>query len=220
MADKNDKGARGADDDRAERDDDQETDDQNQDDDSASGGDDDEGKGKGVSHSTYKKTLTEAKKAKDRARKLAEENEALKAKALEGETNKEEKIKSLAKELAEQRKRNKELMGSTLKKALNDQVKAQAAKAGCLHPDKVMRLMDLSDVDVDADTLEADDGLISEKIAELKKDMPQLFSKAGSKINGKMPKGEGNEETEEKEDLSKLSKDELRKRLRELDKKK
>lgn len=219
MAGKNDKGAGGTDDESAERDDDiQETDDQTQDDDAS--GDDDEGKGKSVSRSTYKKTVAEAKRAKEKLRKIAEENEALKAKALEGETNKDEKIKSLSKALADSAKRNKELMGSTVKKALSDQVKAEAAKAGCLHPDKVMRLIDLSDVDVDSETLEADSGLIAEKLTDLRKEMPQLFKKAAPKINGKMPKGDGGEDdVQQKEDLSKLTKEQLRERLRDFDRK-
>lgn len=219
MANKNAAGAGGADDTNPADDvETEETDDQTQDDDTS--GEGDEGKGKGVSHSTYKKTLTEAKNAKSKLRKMAEEKAALEERLLAAEGNKDEKIKSLMTKNAELKKRERELMGTTVKKALSDQVKTQAQKAGCLHPDKVMRLLDLSDVEVDSDTLEADEGLIGEKLTDLKKEMPQLFSKAGPKINGKMPKGEAGDEREEKEDFSKLSMDEIKKRLRELDKKK
>ena len=212
MADKNDKSksASGAGDDDSVSDiDNQETDDGND-----SGGDDADDK---VSRSAYNKTVTEAKKAREKARKLAEEKAALEEKLLAAEGNKDEKIKSLAQQLADSKKAQKNLFGATVKKALSSQVKSEAAKAGSIDSDAVMKLLDLSDVEVDSDTLEADSDLLASKIADLKKEKPYLFSKAGPKINGKMPSGKGAAE-EEKEDLSKLSAAQIRDRLRAMDK--
>jgi hypothetical protein len=82
----------------------------------------------------------------------------------------------------------------------------------------VISLLDMSDLEVDPDTLEADAEIISSKIGDLKKAKPYLFSKSGPGINNKMPNGKTKPEAEKKEDLSKLSAQQLRDRLRELDK--
>lgn len=213
MGDKNDKskGASGADADETELVDETETTD-----DDASGDDE---SGKTVSHSTYKKTVSEAKKAKETARKLAEEKADLETRLLAAEGNKDEQIKSLQTKLAETTKKNKDIYGAMARKSLNSQIKAEAAKAGCIDPDAVISLADLSELEVDAETFEADADAIKEIVTGLKKSKPYLFSKPGPKINGKLPNGGNKGDDDGKEDLSKLTAQQIRDRLREMDKK-
>ncbi len=170
-----------------------------------------------VSRSTYIKSVTEAKAAKERARLAEEKVNRLEQEKLAASGDKDGTIAALKATLAEKEKSHKSLQQAVVKKALNAQVTAAAAKAGCVDPSAVMKLIDLSDLgDVDGDTLEADQDAVDSVVSALKKEKPYLFSKAGPKINGKNPTGKVDDEPQEKEDLSKLSVDEIKARLKKL----
>jgi hypothetical protein len=205
---KKEQGASGADDSQLDVDDvSDETDN------SDAGGDEGQGKSK---PNNSKKILSELKSERQKRRELEEKLSKAEQDKLAAEGNKDEMIKSLQAKLTKSEQRTKELYGSMAKKTLTAQVKAEATKAGCIDPDAVMALADLSELEVDAETFEADADAITEMVASLKKSKPYLFSKPGPKINGKMPGGGGKEE---KEDFSKLSKEQIRERLREMDSK-
>jgi hypothetical protein len=180
-------------------------------DDSGAGGDE---RSKGKSNPN-KKILGELKSERQKRRELEERLNQLESDKLKAEGNKDELIKSLQTKLEKSEKRTKELYGSMAQKTLNAQIKAEATKAGCIDPDAVMALADLSDLEVDAETFEADAEAVTEMITGLKKSKPYLFSKPGPKINTKLPGGGGKGE---KEDYSKMSKDQIREKLREMDK--
>ncbi len=158
------------------------------------------------------------KAARERARLAEEKATKLEQEKLEAQGNKDEQIKTLNAQLKEAKKMQKDLYGNIARKTLSAQVKALATTAGCIDPDAVMALSDLSELEVDATTFEADAQDVQAMIADLKKAKPYLFSKSAPKINGKMPNG-GTDRDEEKEDLSKLTMSELKKRLAEIDKK-
>jgi hypothetical protein len=183
--------------------------------DDASGDDDDK---KTVSHSTYKKTVAKEKAARERARIAEEKLTQAENDKLAAEGDKDKKIESLSAKLNEATKKQKDLYGAMARKTLGAQVKSLAAEAGCIDPDAVMALANLSDLEIDAETFEADPAEVKQVIADLKKGKPYLFSKAGPKVNGRMPNGR-DADAPEKEDLSKLSTEQLKERVRAMDKK-
>ncbi len=178
------------------------------------GGDDETEK---VSRSTYKKAVSQAKSARERA-KLAEERASqLEQEKLAAEGNKDEQLKKLNADLLKARQANKEIYGNIAKKTLNAQVKAAATAAGCIDPDAVLALADLSELDVDSQSFEADAQDVQAVIAALKKSKAYLFNKSAPNVNTRMPGGQGNSKAPQKEDLSKLTTEQLRNRLRQLD---
>lgn len=170
-----------------------------------------------VSRQTYLKTLDEAKSARRRAKAAEDRLTTLEQEKLAAEGNKDGQIQSLQKQLDDEKKTRKSLEQATVKKALNSQLTAALANAGCTKVDKALRLIDFKALgDVDGDTFEADAEAVSAAVSDLKKDVPEFFSKAGPKINTRMNKGDDDPQPDEKEDLSKLTSDQLRARLRDM----
>jgi hypothetical protein len=73
-------------------------------------------------------------------------------------------------------------------------VREEAAKIGCIDPDAVVKLADLSSVEVDAKTFRADKTQLVEVLETLRKEKPYLFGKSGPKLNTKTPGGAPPEE--------------------------
>lgn len=174
-----------------------------------------------VSRKSYQKAVTEAKNARVKLRDALEKAQALEDEKLRAAGDKDGEIKTLRQQLDAAQKTNKGLQQTVIKKALNAQIAQAATKAGCIDPDAVMRLIDLSEIgDVDAETLEADKDAVESTIQELKKSKPYLFQKPGPKINNRNPSGKIPADDVEKEDISKLTPAEIRLRLRKLDQQK
>lgn len=146
-----------------------------------------------VSYDTYKKTLSEAKRLKEQLK----EAQALKDRLVELEQNEqvrlgkhEETIADLRKQVEAANKGKKEVFQKFAYKSLGEQVKSEALKHGCVDPDALMKLADLSDVEIDAETFEADREKLAEIVSGIKGSKPYLFNKAAPKVNGSMPAGE------------------------------
>lgn len=146
-----------------------------------------------VSHETYKRTVGEVKRLKEQLR----EAQALKERLAELEQNEqmragkhEETIQSLRAELDKTKKSERSVFQKYAYKSLGSQVREEAMKHGCVDPNALMKLADLSDVEVDAETFEADKEKIAEIVSSMKTSSPYLFAKAAPKVNGKMPSGE------------------------------
>lgn len=145
-----------------------------------------------VSYDTYKKTLSEAKRLKEQLK----EAQALKDKLAELEQNEqvrlgkhEETITTLRKQLEDAKKGEKAVFQKFAYKSLGEQVKSEALKHGCVDPDALMKLADLSDIEIDAETFEADKEKLAEIVIGIKGAKPYLFNKSAPNINGKMPSG-------------------------------
>ena len=145
--------------------------------------------GKQVSHQTYRKTVEEAKAMRAKYRAAEERLKTLEDQRLFEQGNKDELIKSLRTKLDAESKKTKDLYGSFARKSLSAQLRSAASEAGCIDPDAVMSLADLSALEVDANTLEADGDEIKDVINGLKKSKPYLFQKSGPKLNAKLPNG-------------------------------
>jgi hypothetical protein len=158
-----------------------------------------------VKYESYKKVLGEAKNAKERARQLEAELEAKKNAELEAQGNYQEIIDNLkAKTLDLESKYRKE-RENTLWKDVTGAIKNEATRAGCINPDKLIRLLDKSDFE----TLQADDGQIRQEsvqqlIERAKKEDYYLFTKGNVPMMDAIPSNKI-----EKQNFNDLSKDEI-----------
>ena len=158
-----------------------------------------------VKYESYKKVLGEAKNAKERARSLEAELEAKKNAELEAQGNYQEIIDNLkAKTLDLESKYRKE-RENTLWKDVTGAIKNEATRAGCINPDKLIRLLDKSDFE----TLQADDGQIRQEsvqqlIERAKKEDYYLFTKGNVPMMDAIPSNKI-----EKQNFNDLSKDEI-----------
>lgn len=164
-----------------------------------------------VSHETYKRTVGEVKRLKEQLK----EAQALKDRLAELEQNEqmragkhEETIQSLRAENEKIKKSERAVFQKYAYRSLGSQVREEAMKHGCVDPDALMKLADLSDVEVDADTFEADREKIAEVVASMKAKSPYLFNKSAPKINGKMPNGDKVSDKKEM-DFKKMSAQEI-----------
>ncbi|MFO0447765.1 MAG: hypothetical protein ACK52I_03585 [Pseudomonadota bacterium] len=166
-----------------------------------------------VSYDTYKKTISQVKKLQAELKAREDLLEQEKQKTLEAEGNKDELISQLKSKVSELEKKTKETINSFAYVSLEAQVKAEAVKAGCIDPEAVMKLADLSEVEVDPKTFRADGDAVTSVLEALKKDRPYLFSKGGPKINSQVPINKGGGEQKSYKDMST---DELWKELKRL----
>ena len=146
-----------------------------------------------VSHETYKRTIGEVKRLKEQLK----EAQALKDRLSELEQNEqmragkhEETIQSLRAELDKVKKSEKQVFQKYAFKSLEAQIRDEAMKHGCVDARALMKLADLSEVEVDAETFEADQEKVAEVVASMKTSAPYLFTKAAPKVNGKLPAGD------------------------------
>jgi hypothetical protein len=146
-----------------------------------------------VSHETYKKTVSEVKRLKDQLR----EAQGLKDKLTELEQNEqmrqgkhEETIATLRADLEKVKKSEKAVYQKYAFKSLSQQVREEATKQGCVDPEALMKLADVGDVEIDAETFEADKEKLVEIVSQVKTARPYLFNKSGPKVNGSLPSGD------------------------------
>lgn len=145
-----------------------------------------------VSHETYKRTVSEVKRLKEQLKEL----DALKSKLTEHEQNEqmrvgkhEETIASLRSDLDRTKKAERATFQKYAFKSLSAQVREEAMKHGCVDPAALIRLADLSEVEIDGETFQADHDKVVEIVSSMKSNNPYLFSKPGPKINDKLPAG-------------------------------
>jgi hypothetical protein len=172
---------------------------------------------KHVSHQSYRKAVEEAKRERQQKRALEAKLKDFEDQRLSEQGNKDELIKSLRSKLDAEAKGKKEIYGAFARKSINAQLKSAALEAGCIDPDAVMSLSDLSTLEVDPNTFEADHDEIKEVISGLKKSKPYLFQKKGPTINAKLPAGAKLENG--MPDLSKMSREEKQRLLMQLSRK-
>ena len=147
-----------------------------------------------VSYDTYKKTLSEAKKLREQLRSMDDLQTRLKEleqEKLGAEGKKDEVISSLKAELDKATKEKKQVFQKFAYRSLGEQVRVEAMKQGCVDATALMKLADLSEVEIDQDTFEADKDKLAEIVTQMKSTNPYLFSKSGPKINANLPNGEG-----------------------------
>jgi len=164
-----------------------------------------------VSYETYKKTVAEVKKLKDTLKAQADALAQAEQAKLMAEGNKDELINKLKSDLQKLEKTHKETFNSFVYSSLDAQVREEAQKLGCIDPDALVKLADLSQVEVDAKTFKADRTQLTEILESLKKEKTYLFNKSGPKIN---TQGPGKFVEKEAKPLKDMTKEELWAELR------
>jgi hypothetical protein len=156
-----------------------------------------------VAYETYRRTLTEAKKAKARLQELEDENLKMRQSQLEAEGKKDELIEALRKQNAEIQGKLKNAVGSFAYKSVSSEIMDEANKMGCSSLNLLMKA-----VESDLKTLEYDDDFkvnrdqVKELLERVKKDEPVLFSKKAPTVKDGIPATPKlNEET----DIGKMS---------------
>lgn len=129
-----------------------------------------------VAYETYRRTLSEAKKAKQSAAELASELEKYKQSELETKGKQSELIDSLRKQLAEKDQAARKFKEDFAFQSLKTAAIAEGAKHGCVDYDLLLKAMDLSSVEVQDDfTINPDD--LSRVVNDVVTKKPFLFKK-------------------------------------------
>jgi tRNA U34 5-carboxymethylaminomethyl modifying enzyme MnmG/GidA len=160
-----------------------------------------------VSYDTYRKTVSEAKKLKEALRQKEEMLALAEHQKLEAEGKKDELIQQLKLKADKLEKEKNNLFSNFVYSSLDQQLRDEAAKLGCIDSEALSKLVDVEGVDVDPKTFKADRDQLVAVIEEVKKARPYLFQKGGPKINAQLPSGQA-KQVEHKE-LKDMSKEEL-----------
>ena len=166
-----------------------------------------------VKYESYKKVLSEAKNAKERARELEAQLEAKKMAELEAQGNYQEIIEGLKGKLSETESRLITTKKQALWKDVTGAIKTEAMAAGCTHPDKLIKLLNTEDLS----TLQSEDGNLSQEsvralVEKAKKEDYYLFSKGQVPVMDATPSAGFKVD---KPDYSSMSSEEIKALLRE-----
>lgn len=141
-----------------------------------------------VKYESYKKVLSEAKVAKKELKQLKAELEAKRQAELEAKGNYQEVIDTLKRQKEELETKYKTTVEKSQWEKVTGSIKSEALKAGCLNPDKLIRLLDKNDFE----TLRAEDGEIraeslNQLMEKVKRENDFLFKKASVQVNDATP---------------------------------
>lgn len=151
-----------------------------------------------VGYETYSKVLGEAKAERERNREMAKALESYKQKELEQEGKQEELVEYLRGEIkkrdglileTEKSSKNRERQYAT--RSVHSAIKAEAAKFGCTSPGKLLRLIDLKEIESlrVGDDLSVNSEDLEILITKSMKENDFLFKKADPKIEDAAPTG-------------------------------
>jgi hypothetical protein len=152
------------------------------------------------------KLLSENKKIKAEMAELRRLAESAQQEKLAAEGKKDELIASLKKEKESLSQKVLGTHSAFATRVIHGELKAEAAKSGCVSLEDFVRLVDIDSIEVD-ENYNPDPEKVKSIVQEAMKSRPYMFSKSAPGINTKLPNGEVQQH--EKEDLSKLSSKEL-----------
>lgn len=162
-----------------------------------------------VKYDTYRKTLSEAKRAKAERDELLERLTKLEQEKLQAEGNKDQLIDSLRKEKDQLSSKLKTAVGSFARSRIHEALMSEMSKAGCQDPEIVIKAYgsEFDDVEFDDEFTPSRDQ-IKAMVEKIKGERSYLFGKQGPRLANHQLKPDGVGEKEVKP-LSKLSTDEL-----------
>lgn len=160
-----------------------------------------------VQYETYRKVVGHNRSLQSRLDELEAKATELEQAKLASEGRKDELIESLKQQLGERDTRLKDVTSTFAYQSVTNQVKAQAAKLGCVDADALTRLMDLSEVEVDNNNFSVNPDQIGALIEQSKQTYPYLFGKPAPKFADGVP----NHAQKHDVDISNMSADELQK---------
>lgn len=153
------------------------------------------------------KLLGENKKLKAEMAELRRMVESSHQEKLQAEGKKDELIASLKKEKDELSKKVVGTHSAFATRVISGELKAEAAKQGCVALEDFVRLVDINEIEVD-EGYNPDPEKIKTLVQDAMRTKPYLFSKSGPSVNARLPTGEALP-APQKEDLSKYSAKEL-----------
>ena len=170
---------------------------------------------KSVSYETHRRLLAQRKSAVEKLEALEAKAAQLEADKLEAEGSKDQLIEKLKSQLASKDKQYKDAIGSYAFTSVKSQLEAEATKLGCVDTDALTKLVDLETLEVDKETFRADSDQIKMLVDEAKQARPYLFSKSGPKLDPHVLKT--GDTSAGPADIDKLSSDELKQKIMEID---
>lgn len=139
-----------------------------------------------VAYDTYRKVLSEAKKAKEALEVMNSERQKLLDEKLTSEGKKDELLGSREKKIQELEGKLKKVVGAFGHKSLATVFSQEATKEGCVNVSDLLSLSDLSGVEVDEDfNVNADQ--VKELIQRAKKERGYLFSQKSTMAKTGVP---------------------------------
>lgn len=143
-----------------------------------------------VSYDSYKKAVDTEKKAKAERDALRLKVQEYEQKDLEAKGNFQAVIENLRSQLKESDEKLKKTETSYQWRTVNEQIKSHAMGAGCISPDKLLKLMDENDfgaLQFDPDNLTLNSQDVTLLMDKLKKENPFLFKVKGARIDDVVP---------------------------------
>lgn len=157
-----------------------------------------------VSYDTYRKTLSEAKSAKEKTKALEAELEKLRQAELEAKGKDKELAESLRKQLEQEKAEKNKIKQDFAFQIYTKAVKAELSKAGALDEDLLINAIDINAVGINDDfTFNEDD--IKREVANLAAKKPKLFQKKAPSVKDGTPKNVDSKELNGQMDLSKMT---------------
>jgi uncharacterized protein YjbJ (UPF0337 family) len=170
-----------------------------------------------VAYDTHRKLLGEKKQVQSQLQEAMTRLETLEQEKLSAEGKKDELITTVQKKLTEANDKLKKVVGAFQYRAVSNKFVEKARAEGCLKPEKLMQLADLSQIEVDVDNdFSVSDESVSSIIEGLKKEVPFFFQKNNITVIDQVP-GNINSQVGP-QDLTKKSMDELMALAKTLDK--
>ena len=163
-----------------------------------------------VAFTTYSKVLSEKKKKDAEVTELKAQLDAISQKELESQGKFKEMNDQLKKQVAEKDSKLKNMFQEFGTKTLKGSFQAEAKTAGCVDPDALYKLVDLSTVEI-SDDFSFNSDQLKTLITESQKSRPYLFKKDVVNHKDATPNGGNNSPTSF--DVKKLGSQDLQKLL-------
>lgn len=165
-----------------------------------------------VAYETYRKSVQQEKAARQKLQEAESKLKAVEAEKMEAQGKKDELIEFLKKENSEMKQMQSETEAKRIHEKVNSQVQKSALEMGCVDVDLVKSLIDVSDLDVDANAHVNGDSLAL-ALDRLKRNKPYLFSGNKAAVVDAPPASSSQGLTPEKKNYSQLSDADARKQL-------
>lgn len=172
-----------------------------------------------VSYDTHRKLLGEKKTLQAAFVEAQKRLDDLEQAKLSSEGKKDELIQSLQKKVGESTEKLTKVVNAFQYRAVSNTFVEAAKAAGCIDPKKLQALADLSAVEVDIDNdFAVSEASVKSIIDNLKKEAPFFFNKGQVNIHDTTPNTKIQKEPTPAEKIKDLSRDDLMKLARSLDK--
>lgn len=142
-----------------------------------------------VAYETYKRKVDNEFRLKKRIEELEASQAQAETEKLEAAGKKDELIENLKSQLSTEMQKRKSLAESFAVSSIRKQIESEANKLGAVDSANLVRLLDLTKLDVDLDTFQANPEQVKMVLDDAKKEMPYMFSKTAPNLESHVPRG-------------------------------